>query len=108
MQTKENELLYRLKDANFRRCEKFGIKLEDWTPSDWATGLAGEVGELCNMITKRRKGIEIETEAMEKEVGDIIIYLDLLCQRLNIDLYDAIVLKFNEVSDRVGFDFTLT
>ncbi|MDB5230857.1 MAG: hypothetical protein JWN76_1662 [Chitinophagaceae bacterium] len=29
-----------------------GITLEDWTPVDYATGLAGEVGELCNFIAE--------------------------------------------------------
>ena len=53
------------------------------------------------------QGLKIETEAMAKEVGDIIIYLDLLCQRLEIDLYDAIVLKFNEVSNKVDFKYVL-
>jgi len=50
----ESDLLMRFRETDRKRCGKFAIKLEDWTPSDWATGLAGEVVELFNMIAKEK------------------------------------------------------
>jgi NTP pyrophosphatase (non-canonical NTP hydrolase) len=41
-------------------------------------------------------------DAIGKEAADVVIYIDLLCTHLNINLEAAIVQKFNEVSDRVN------
>jgi NTP pyrophosphatase (non-canonical NTP hydrolase) len=41
-------------------------------------------------------------EAARKELADVVTYLDLLAFQLNIDLGDAVIQKFNEVSIRVG------
>jgi NTP pyrophosphatase (non-canonical NTP hydrolase) len=82
----------------------------------WTTALAGEVGELCNMIKKlervQRGGIDggstytaknIDTKMLKEEIGGIAIYLDLLASLLHIDLQEAIVDTFNEKSVKYGF-----
>lgn len=88
--------------------------LESWSPQDWACAMAGEAGELCNVIKKMRR-VEGEIvsannpEADEliamarQEIGDTFAYLDLLCQRLGLDMYDCISHTFNRISEREGF-----
>lgn len=78
-----------------------------WTASDWAMAVTGEFGELCNMLKKRRRGEDISQEAIAKEFGDTLAYLDLLAQCVGIDLWAATISKFNEVSDRIGSDYKL-
>jgi len=89
-----------LREANVRRCEKHFHKLNDWTATDWACALAGEVGELCNFIKKARRGQKIPQQEFAKEIADIQCYLDLLAAKMGIDLAEATINKFNEVSDR--------
>lgn len=89
-----------LREANVRRCEKHFHKLSDWTATDWACALAGEVGELCNFIKKARRGQKIPQQEFAKEIADIQCYLDLLAAKMGIDLAEATINKFNEVSDR--------
>lgn len=97
----------KLSRTNKRRCRRAFHSLSSWTETDWACALAGEVGELCNFIKKRRRRpnkkemARLKHEAA-KEIGDVICYLDLLASRMGIDLEKAVIEKFNEVSDRKG------
>lgn len=98
-----NELSFnKLRIANVERCEGSFHSVEDWSPTDWATALAGEVGEACNLIKKRRRGENVPTKAIADELADTATYLDLLAARLGIDLGEAVRTKFNVISDRVG------
>lgn len=72
----------------------------DWSVADWAVALAGEVGEACNLIKKRRRGSAIANDDIARELADVQIYLDLLANKLGIDLGLWTVRKFNEVSIR--------
>ena len=94
-----------------------GFKCYDNQPlTYWTTALAGEVGELCNMIKKiqrvERGGVDggssytakdITKEMLKEEIGGIAIYLDLLASLLNISLEEAIVDTFNSKSEKYGF-----
>lgn len=99
-----------LRAANVERCNaSFGWHMEEWTPNDWATALAGEVGELCNELKKLRRGddstpeaLASRHEAIRHEAADVACYLDLLCARMGIDLGAAVREKFNAVSVRRG------
>lgn len=82
-------------------------KLDAWSPTDYGCALAGEVGELCNYLKKVKRGSNIAISEIAKECADVFIYLDLLCARLDIDLEEEIISKFNEVSDRVDCDIKL-
>jgi NTP pyrophosphatase (non-canonical NTP hydrolase) len=99
----ERNILGELRRKNPERCKAFGHSVNDMPVTFWATALAGETGELCNLIKKVERGDFIldANGLIGREAADIIIYLDLLCYRLNIDLQAAIIQKFNEVSDRV-------
>lgn len=79
-------------------------KCLEWTLADWSNAIAGETGEMCNLIKKIRRGDEIDPNEVGKELADIIIYADILASLLGLDLSECVVQKFNEVSDRVGSD----
>lgn len=121
-------ILKALRIANVKRCEQVFHSLNNWTPTDWATAMAGECGEACNIVKKmRRIGATPEivnahykywtdrnkalldykeySEYVNKladEIADTIIYADLLAARMGIDLEQAIRNKFNEVSEKRG------
>lgn len=90
-----------LRKANLQRCPEAFHEVDDWTPTDWATAMAGECGEACNLIKKMRRGEDVPKEKVAKELADMVTYADLLAARLRIDLGEAVRAKFNEVSDRL-------
>ena len=83
-------------------------KCLDWTLADWSNAIAGETGEMCNLIKKIRRGDEIDPKEVGKELADIIIYADILASLLGLDLSDCVIQKFNEVSDRVGSEVKIS
>jgi NTP pyrophosphatase (non-canonical NTP hydrolase) len=87
--------------------------IHQWSLSDWGVALAGEVGELCNVIKKlnrlrdglQQKVVDPETlkEQLAMEIGDVYLYLDLLARRADLNLEDCVRDTFNRVSIREGF-----
>lgn len=75
---------------------------------------AGEVGEACNIIKKLErerlgfKGSRASIDELAEELADVILYIDIIAMRLNINLWDAIVSKFNAVSDKLDFQTRLS
>ena len=96
------EFLKMLRLKNVERCEQVFHGVNEWMPWDWSNAMAGEVGEVCNLTKKMLRGEEIDKSEVAKEIADVIIYADLLAARLTIDLEDAIIKKFNEVSIKRG------
>lgn len=85
------------------RCKAFGYSVNDKSALSWACKVAGEAGELCQAVAYNadgRPGNDILQIA--KEAADLVIYVDLLCTRLGIDLCEAIQNNFDAVSDKVG------
>lgn len=77
----------------------------DWSPAQWLQAMVGELGEYANVRKKFERGDITAQEFRElatKELADVQIYLDLLAYQLGIDLGQATMDKFNEVSERVG------
>lgn len=54
--------LRELNRVNVRRCEESFHKVNDWSPCDWMTAVAGEVGEAANKIKKLKR---IETDGLD-------------------------------------------
>ncbi len=110
-----------LREANVKRCEQSFGSCRDWSPADWSNAMAGEAGELlelmlpllvrtnsiCNLTKKVQRGDQVSLDEIGKEIADVVIYADLLSHRLGIDLSDAVRKKFDEVSARVGSDVLL-
>jgi NTP pyrophosphatase (non-canonical NTP hydrolase) len=74
----------------------------------WATALAGEVGEACNIIKKIERerlghpGKRATKADLAKEMADVATYLDLLANEEDIDLNQAVIDNFNEASELLG------
>lgn len=104
-----------LRQANLSRCKKWhGEKgVDDWSLSDWGVAMGGEAGEALNVVKKMnrsRDGLTGNTEtvpeleqALANELADTLIYLDLLAAKAGINLAQAVIDKFNFVSEREGF-----
>lgn len=98
--------------ANVARCLKWHPQgINSWSPSDWLTAVTGELGELASLLKMRnreRDGLpgnkfSPTDKQVSDELADVLTYLDLLAEALDVDLANAAVEKFNEVSTRVGF-----
>lgn len=77
----------------------------DWSPAQWLQAVIGELGEYANVMKKVERGDLTFDEVkplIEKELADVMTYLDLLAFRVCVDLSKAVEQKFNEVSERVG------
>lgn len=105
----------KLRDANCQRLPVFKNKHgepahtradgSDWAPSQWLEAVVGELGEYANEHKKYVRGDLTHAEFIakaEKELADVIIYMDILAFQFRIDLGEAVRKKFNEVSVRVG------
>lgn len=113
--------LQELRDKSVKRAIE-GFKCYDNQPIlYWTTALAGELGELCNMVKKMERvagggvdggssytAADITTDMLKEEIGGIAIYLDLLAARLGISLEEAIIHTFNSKSEKYGFPQKLT
>lgn len=116
-----------LRSANVKRCNTVFHRradgsmgaLQDWSLTDWACAMAGEAGELCNVIKKLRR---LETadrdqdtpehravlmNAIAEEAADVLIYLDLLTAAAGVDLGESTRAKFNHVSEQRKTDIRL-
>ena len=81
--------------------------------------MAGEVGEACNLTKKLSRlttgfgmrwnkpedqdALRIR-EKLKREIGDVVIYADLLASRMDLSLEDCVRTAFNEKSEEIGSD----
>lgn len=93
--------------------------LEEWNLAEWSNAMAGEAGEACNATKKLRRlecgmqqaagdtpaprTIAEARERIAKEVGDTVIYADLLARQAGFTLEECVRRAFNQVSEREGF-----
>lgn len=116
-----------LREANKARLPQFKNKHgepahskpdgSDWSPAQWLQAVMGELGEYANKRKKFERGDitaeEFQVEA-QKELADVQTYLDILALRCldtpdnphphGVNLGEATIEKFNEISIRVGSD----
>lgn len=91
----------------------------EWSGSDKATlefralEVAGECGEVAEAVKKYLrsvygiKGSTATVEDIADEMADAIIAIDLLAEKLGIDLSEAVKKKFNMTSMKYDLDTTL-
>lgn len=105
-----------LRTVNGQRVERWhpGFPHDDWTGADWSNAVCGEAGEMANVVKKLRRrelgmadavGIPVAElrRSLAIEIGDTLVYLDLLAQFYGLRLEDCTVMTFNRVSEREGF-----
>jgi NTP pyrophosphatase (non-canonical NTP hydrolase) len=65
-------------------------------------GLAEETGEVCGKVAKVLRGDNplIDTDAMAKELGDVLWMLAMCCKELGIDLADVAELNLRKLQGR--------
>ena len=97
-----------LEEAIVERSKNLTGHPDDWDIWDWAGAMAGEAGEAVNWAVKmhRARDLQLDEESFKaelvKEVADTITYAIILCDRLGVDVNQAVWSKFNEVSARWG------
>ena len=103
-----------LASINIVRCKRWHDP-NAWSPQMWGLAAVGEMGECCNALKKlhrhdqgiQQKGVPDSREELiakiALEIGDVVVYLDLLAQRLGLRLEDCVKQTFNRVSLREGF-----
>ena len=104
-----------LSEKNLLRClNDYKSKVYEYSAMEWGCKVAGETGELCNVLKKLRR-IEDKKEQYNKEseteetllkqaadeIGDVVIYLDLLAKRIGLNLSDCVKNKFNYNSELI-------
>lgn len=83
----------------------------DWSPTDWMTAVTGELGEAANLIKKLRRddfSLEECRDEIADELADVLVYLDILCYQLGIDLSDSTINKWNKKSEQVDCDIRIS
>lgn len=87
--------------ANIARCLTAYVDnhatLEDWSVTDWACALGGEMGELSTALAE-----DASEEATMNEIADTITYLDLFLARVGLDFEDCIRAKAAPASRRLS------
>lgn len=105
-----------MKESFLNELRRLNIERQkEWDPDNKATlsfkGLefAGEAGELASKIKKLARktefdfvGSDYDMTDIEEEVGDVLITLDLVCQKMGIDIEKVTKKKFNATSEKVG------
>lgn len=66
-----------------------------------AVGLAGEAGEVAELV---KKGIfhqhGLDREKMRKELGDVLWYVAALCSKLDLDLNEVMFANISKLMER--------
>ena len=89
-------------------CGGFGHKIEEWSPAEWGNALAGEVGELCNLLKKIRRGDNVDMMSVGDEASDVLAYLDLATASVGLSLAQATVRKWDFISLQRGYEKLLS
>lgn len=99
-------------EMNRLRCEEgFGHAVAwdepSWPLQNWALAIAGEAGELCNLVKKCLRGDFTVTEKRGEilnELADVMTYCDLAISALGASTSEALWEKFAMVSKRIGWE----
>ncbi|MFT4129930.1 MazG-like family protein [Labrys sp. (in: a-proteobacteria)] len=103
-----------LRAANIARNVEWDIGGEKLSATFRTTELAGEVGEICNVVKKlerERIGVRGSRDTIEhlaEEIADGIITLDLVAMHYGIDAERAVIGKFNRTSEANGLQTRLS
>lgn len=94
-----------LRIANTNRQKEWEAGKDIFSLSYLGNAMAGECGEACNVIKKLERerlgarGRRATPEQLAEELADVVIYVDLIARRMNVDLGEAVRAKFNKTSE---------
>ena len=100
----------RIRNSEYVNPKGERVDVTEWAHADLFTALTGELGELGNFLKKVRRGdftLDEAHEDIRKELADILTYLDMLADSLDVDLEIAYIGKWNEVSRRIGVPYRI-
>lgn len=91
--------------------ESAQFKAKDLDPTTeiavWTLGLAGESGEVADMIKKHLgHGHPLDTMALAKELGDVLWYLSQICDYYDLNLEAIAVGNINKLNKRYPYGFS--
>jgi NTP pyrophosphatase (non-canonical NTP hydrolase) len=98
-----------LRQANLARAKEWNPTGVDTGPGFAGLELAGEVGELCNLVKKAERsrlglvGGSVSPVLIAQELADVVICADLVGIELGLDIWPIVVRKFNQTSKEKGF-----
>ena len=64
-------------------------------------GLAGECGEVCELIKKDIRDKSIDKTALKKELGDTLAYLTNIANMYDFSLEDIAIANLDKLEDRM-------
>ena len=71
-----------------------------------ALGLAGETGEVVDMVKKRLfQGHAIDQEKLRSELGDVLWYFMLICHTMGYSLEEVMVSNVEKLQERYPHGF---
>lgn len=72
-----------------------------------ALGITGEAGEVADIIKKHIfHGHDLDTDALEKEIGDVCWYVALLCTAIGVDLESVMSKNIEKLKTRYPEGFS--
>lgn len=98
--TPESTYSYGFEDYQIDACATLG---PDRDIKSLALGVGGEAGEILEIIKKGfRPGRSIDKEHLKEEIGDVMWYLAVLADSLDLDLEEIAVMNIAKLKERYG------
>lgn len=74
---------------------------------NWCLGLAGEAGEVIDIIKKHRfHGHKLDKAKVSEELGDVMWYIAMICNELRLDLDNVMNENVNKLHKRYSGGFS--
>lgn len=90
-------------------------KFQEWVRGRWtsktrkltlrddyimAAGLGGETGEVLEILKKHVRDEKLDLKHLEEELGDVLFYLTMICNRHGIKLVDVMETNVTKLTAR--------
>lgn len=93
-------------DFGFNEYQESAWEFRAWPDNDVGNlypvlGLAEEAGEVAGKVAKAiRKGVEVDREALKKELGDVLWQLAAVATTYDFDLEEIALANLDKLNDR--------
>jgi len=110
----ETEIFEKIKEIIWSRQETFRAKLDmtmNWDHINYIIAMNGKLGNINDAIKMLNLGKYKNYKEYHKDLqillGDMFIYLFIICQTLEIEPYESIIKSFNKKSAEINSDIKL-